>query len=109
MQARTVYTKAQLRRAHELLKSAKTWTRGRRKADGVAFVLFPSSKPGSAHYTRVDGGECTCKGFEYRRACTHSLAAELDTKWAREAARKPLKRYEDILGPDDDSLTATAF
>jgi hypothetical protein len=96
-----------MRRAHELLATVKTWTRGRRKADGVAFVLFPGSKPGTAWYTRVDGAVCDCPGFAYRQSCAHALAAQLDTKWAREAAaRKPLLSYDDIMGPDDDQTVA---
>jgi hypothetical protein len=43
-----------------------------------------SSKPGSVYTLDVDGGNvsCSCPGFEYRGACTHSrqLKATLASK-----------------------------
>ena len=105
--ATQAYTNNQLKRANELLQGAQTWTRGRRKSDGLSLVIFPSSKPGHAYYTSQIG--CTCPGYFHRGGCAHALAVQLEAKWAQEAAAKPSKlRYEDLF-PDEEELTAVAF
>ncbi len=101
MAASVGYTSSQIARAASLLESALTWTRGTRKRDGLAFVLFPSSKPGHAYYTVCDGSACTCQGFFYRGACSHALACKMEAEQAREAFTKPTLRYEDIYGLED--------
>jgi hypothetical protein len=101
----TVYTQSQIKRANELLQTAQTWTRGRRKADGLSLVIFPASKPGHAWYTSQLG--CTCPGHWHRGTCSHLLAVQIEAKRAQEsAAKKPLKTYEDLWGDDDQTVDA---
>lgn len=94
-----VYTDSQRARAASLVETAKTWTRGTRKRDGLAFVLFPSSKPTQAYYTTETA--CTCKGFFYRGSCAHVLAVQIEAEEAREAFARPTLRYKDIYGLED--------
>lgn len=82
MAAPAVYSESQRARAAALVETAKTWTRGTRKRDGLAFVLFPSSKPEQAYYTTETA--CTCKGFLHRGACSHVLAVQTEAQQARE-------------------------
>lgn len=100
MAHQTVYTASQRARAASLVETAQTWTRGTRKLDGLAFVLFPSSKPGHAYYTTCDGSACTCQGFFYRGACSHALACKMETEQSRERmTRRPT--YDELM---DDHL-----
>lgn len=104
--AQTQYTDSQRARAAALLEQVQTWTRGRRKRDGRAFVLFASSKPGHAYYTAVDGSACTCQGYFHRGACSHALACQLDTAQARERAAR---RHTDDETDAFDGVLSEAF
>lgn len=99
--ASPVYTSAMEARAASLLETAQTWTWGRRKADGVQFVLFSSSRPGHAYYTRSDGQGCTCPSYAYRGACSHSLACRRNLEQIRVRYARPIKTYEEMFGLDE--------
>ncbi len=99
MTAQAGYTDSQRARAAALVENAKLWTRGRRKRDGLAFVLFGSSKPGHAYY--ANEFSCTCSGFLYRGKCSHELAVRTEAEAAREQFAptvKTLKTYEEVYG-----------
>lgn len=93
-----VYTVSMIARANQLVSESFKWTRGRRKSDGLTFVIFPSSKPGRTYYSSQIG--CTCPSWSYRKACSHVLALVTEATKAQESAgRKPLlKTYEEIYG-----------
>ena len=79
------YTETMTANAMQWLQTAYCWTRGVRKADGMAVVIFPSgSKPGSGHETTLES--CSCKGYAYRSTCSHLLAVRLEMRQAREEA-----------------------
>lgn len=85
MAQQAVYTETMTANAMQWLQSAQTWTRGVRKSDGLALVIFPSaSKPGTGHYTTETA--CSCRGFQYRNVCSHVLAVRLEIRQAREEA-----------------------
>ena len=64
-------------RALALLPVARTWTAGRRKCDGRAFLIAPGSN-GHSYYVDARGAECTCPDRQTRRAAgKHMLAARL--------------------------------
>ena len=65
-------------KALALLSQARTWTTGRRKCDGRAFLIAPGSH-GRTYYVAADGSECTCPDRQVRRvdACKHMSAAHL--------------------------------
>ena len=64
-------------KALALLPQARTWTTGRRKADGRAFLIAPGSN-GHSYYVDANGAECTCPDRQTRRVdCKHMLAARL--------------------------------
>lgn len=90
-----VYSDSQRARAAILVEHAKTWTRGRRRRDNLAFVLFPSSKSGHAYYANEMA--CTCAGFLHRGRCSHELAVRLEAEEAREQCAKPTARYEELM------------
>lgn len=101
-------------RAHAdlLLSRSHLWTRATRKSDGLAFVIFPSSRSNTAYYTRCDGGACTCKGYLWRGVCSHALACQIDAERAREAAgRKPRPRLDQLMDAwlDEGTQTVAAF
>lgn len=76
-----VYTPSMEASATVLVENAHTWTRGVVKRTGARFVIFPSSKPGAAHYASADA--CTCRSWNFRLACSHVLAvrkAGFDTR-----------------------------
>lgn len=133
------FTSSMHAQAEVLLARASRWARGERNKDGMAFFLFSSSrttKDGTPiyHKTRADGGWCSCPSFEYRQACSHALAAQMNaerqarhdaesdalfagyTKHVVKAApvalapTKPTPRfsrgYADLYGPDDDTVDA---
>lgn len=97
--AQAVYTESMQANAARLVESAPTWTRGRRKRDGLTFVIFPSSKPGKAHYANELA--CTCPSYNYRGACSHVLAVHIEAEQARERAARPLLLYENLYGLDE--------
>jgi len=97
--AQAVYTESMQANAARLIESAATWTRGRRKRDGLTFVIFPSSKPGKAHY--ANELSCTCPSYNYRGACSHVLAVHIEAEQARERAARPLMTYEEVFGNVD--------
>jgi hypothetical protein len=93
------YTVSMVARANQLVSESYKWTRARRKSDGLALVIFPSSKPGRTYYASQIG--CTCPGYLHRGACSHVLALLTEATKAQEAAARPTKRYEDYWGNDD--------
>jgi hypothetical protein len=58
-----------------LLQAAQPlWARGYDRETGERVWFVPSqSEPNKYHLT--DGVTCDCKGFQYRRACSHVAAA----------------------------------
>lgn len=100
--ATTAYTISQIASAEQLLARSTGWTRGRRKTDGLSFVIFPSSNGRDAYYTRGDGNGCSCRGWLYRGRCAHSLAVKRDAQAARKAATQPKRRgYDEIYSEND--------
>ena len=100
------YTISQQASAERLLADSLIWVRGRRKADGVSFVVFPSSNGRSAYYASLlNGGACTCRGFLHRGRCSHELALKRDAEQAREVATKPKRRgYADLFPEHEDAF-----
>lgn len=78
-----VYTSSMEARAAVLVGQAQTWARGVRHRDGLAFVVFASSKPGTVYYTTESG--CTCPSYWHRGACSHVLAVQVEARQARAA------------------------
>jgi hypothetical protein len=91
-------------RAHAdmLLSRSHLWTRAVRKRDGLALVIFPSSRTGTSYYSAESG--CTCRGFLYRGICAHVVAIRDEAEAAHEAVG-PRTRYEDLF-PSDDLVSA---
>lgn len=89
--------------AEVLLERSDKWATGTLNETGLTFYLFTSSRLGPdgqpiLYHTIRDGSFCDCKGFEYRRQCSHSLAAKRATEAAREAVvRKPVRRYSELM------------
>ncbi len=64
-------------KALALLPQARTWTTGRCKCDGRAFLIAPGSN-GHSYYVDARGAECTCPDRQARRTtCKHMLVARL--------------------------------
>lgn len=102
--ATTVYTDSMRARAATLLETAKTWNWGRRKSDGIQFVLFSSSRPGHAYYTSQIA--CSCTGYLHRGACSHQLAVSLHVERVQEEAARPKRpTYEDLWQGDGSECT----
>ena len=95
--AQAAYTLSQQASAERLLAQSLTWTRGRRKSDGLSFIIFPSSDNRTAYYANERA--CTCRGFQHRGRCSHELAVKREAEQAREQATRP--RYEDLF-PEND-------
>jgi hypothetical protein len=87
----------------QLLNSADRWSRGVRKSDGLAFVLFTGSK-GAVYFSTETA--CSCPGYRHRGICAHQQAVTFSAIAARTAAFAPKVRYEDILGFGDDLESA---
>lgn len=98
--ATTVYTDSMKARAEILVSESKTWTRGRRKSDSLAFVIFPSSKPGRAYYSTETA--CSCPSYYHRLACSHVLAVKTDNERVRAEADRPRKSYDALFPGNDD-------
>ena len=100
--ATKLYTRYQKDHADVLVQRAKFWTRGVRKSDRLAFVIFPSSrataeKP-TAYYTTERG--CTCPSFYHRGSCAHELAV-------RTVARQDDLRDNGVLSDGECELMFT--
>lgn len=96
MATKAVYTQSMQAKASVLVEQAITWTRATRKSDGLAFVIFPSSKPGKAWYATEYG--CNCPSYTHRGACSHQLAVKTEAEQARErAAVKPRTTLEALM------------
>ena len=94
MAQQAVYTETMAANAAQWLQTAPVWTRGTRKADGLALVIFPSaSVPGTGHYTTETA--CSCKGFQHRGRCSHVLAVKIEARQARERFAQPTQDYAD--------------
>ncbi len=65
-----------------LLEDPSRWTRARRRSDNKEFWIVRGRT--NTYYTTADA--CTCKGWNARKLCSHSLAATM--REAREAARQ---------------------
>lgn len=96
-----LYTRYQKDHADVLVQRARFWTRGVRKSDRLAFIVFPSSratadKP-TAYYANERG--CTCPSFYHRGSCAHELAVRIEAEQARAAFAAPTEQYD-----DDESL-----
>lgn len=107
MAAQAVYTESQKAHADLLLSRSHAWTRATRKRDGLAFVIFPSSRRGDAnlpigYYTTESA--CTCRGYFYRGYCSHVLAVQREAEQAREAVTRRA-RYEDVFRGSGFELT----
>jgi hypothetical protein len=84
------------RKAEALAELLPTFSHGRSKLTGQAFIVVPASNRKSAHWTAIDGSGCTCLGWHRRGLCTHAIAAKIvaDRQAAVVApAPKPLSRY----------------
>ena len=83
-----VYTNTQKQHAELLLTRAPFWTRGTRKRDGLAFVIFPSTQATAerprAYYSTETA--CSCPSYQYRGRCAHELAVRTDNERARAEA-----------------------
>jgi hypothetical protein len=61
-------------RVNLLCAAAPAWGKVRSLETGeVAFAVPSQTVPGKYHLT--DGITCDCKGFQYRRTCSHVAAA----------------------------------
>jgi hypothetical protein len=98
------YSKAVQQRVDELLAVSDKWAKGVCKQTGQQYNVFASSStPGVFYRTRFDGrpGGCTCPAARKSRSgnCCHLLAVRTVTERVQEqAARKPLKTYEELFG-----------
>ena len=61
--------------AEQLLSEPARWTHARRKADGREFWIVTGRT--GVYYTARGGDACTCKGWQRRHLCSHSLAATM--------------------------------
>ena len=111
MATQSIPTPSQLAYAETLLSRSRTWTRGRRKSDGLSFVVFESSRTNPdgtkrGYYTRGDGQACTCKSWLYRGECSHAIAVRRDVERARAESDRPrLKTLSELY----DSHLVDAF
>lgn len=81
--------------AFTLALRGHTWHKGRSKRSGQPFYLIPSTSiPGTAH--RVTNFGCTCTSNRHRGDCKHVEAVRIFEAGER-AARKPVRRYEDLV------------
>jgi hypothetical protein len=96
-----LYTRYQKDHADVLLSRSKFWTWGRRKRDGLSFVVFPSSRATAekpiAYYTTASA--CSCPSFQHRGSCAHELSVRMEAEQARAAFSARAEQYD-----DDDSL-----
>ena len=99
MTAQKVYTRTQEQHAELLLTRAAFWTRGTRKRDGLAFVVFPSSRATPerprAYYSTETA--CSCPSYNYRGRCAHELAVRTDNERVRAEA---VAHFEAALAAD---------
>lgn len=102
-----VYSPTVQKRAAELVAKADKWAEGHDLKTGMRFVTFTSNQAPKAgeplvlYYTRIDGRGCTCPAARKSRTgrCHHKLACQIVTERVQEqAARKPLKTYEEVYG-----------
>jgi hypothetical protein len=86
--AQTAVTPAVQRKAERLAQALPLLPRGRSKETGQPFYVVPSTTAPLlvAHWTAVDGSGCTCTGFDRRGICTHSIAAGIVARAARQVA-----------------------
>lgn len=80
MTAPHMVTPSMQTKAEALAALVPTFHRGRSKRTGESFVIFPGSVPTVAHWATSYG--CTCKGFDRRGTCTHSLAVSISEQLA---------------------------
>jgi len=76
-------TASQQAAAEALFADPGRWSPGRSKETGRAFWLVTGSQ-GRSYFVTSYG--CTCKGFQYRGVCSHSLAATM--REAQQASRQ---------------------
>ena len=69
--------------AEQLLAEPARWTAARRKSDGRPFWIVKGRT--GVYYTARGGDACTCKGWQRRHLCSHSLAVTM--REATKAAR----------------------
>lgn len=96
------FTPSMQANAERLVSMAHTWTRATRKRDRMAFVIFPSSKPGRAYYSNERA--CTCPSYTHRLACSHVLACRLEAEEAREQATRPRVPYAVLFPANDEAF-----
>ena len=113
--AREVYTDGMHAHAQTLYARRHLWAEGTLMSSGLTFYLFTSSKTNpddspKLYHTVRDGSFCSCKGYTYRRTCSHSIAVRRAAEEARAAVtRRP--RLEDMMDAhmDDCTRTMSAF
>lgn len=93
--AAPVYTPSMEAKAAILLEQAQTWARGVRNSDGLAFVVFTSSKPQTIYYTTESA--CSCPSFFHRGACSHQLAVKREAEAARAAVGPRRATYAELM------------
>jgi hypothetical protein len=83
-----IISPAMRRKAERLAEALPFLPRGRSKETGQAFYVVPSTTAPLlvAHWTELDGTGCTSIGFDRRGVCTHSIAAGIVARAARQVA-----------------------
>ena len=108
MAAQVAYTMSQQANAERLLSMPEKWARGRSKVDGREFWVIQGST-GHAHWTALDGSGCTCRGFYYRGACSHSLAARRRMEDGQAPAPTPRETFDRLVATlTDEQIAASA-